>query len=314
MIRATGASINDSMVYQVNQTLQNEQQLENEVTTGLQVQNPSDNPSAMRSILDEQAESSSVSQFQNNITQVQQQATSATSAMQSLQTIVSQASDIATEADGTTTQQDLNNYATQVTQLIQEAAQAVNSTFEGNYLFGGTLNSQPPYTVSQDSSGNVTSVTYNGNTSVPSVEIAEGVTLASLPVGANTTGSGADGLITDSRTGADLFSHLISLQNDLLSGNTSAINSTDLPNLQKDSDNVTQQIATNGALQSRMNAESTILQSRGAALTQLTSSQADADLATAMTQLQQNQTAYQAAVQATASFQALTLSILAYLQ
>ena len=314
MMRVSNSSITDGLIYQINQVTANEQTLENEATTGLAVQNPSDNPAAMQSILDMETESSAVTQYQANITQLQQQATTSSSAMQSLQDIVSQASTIATEADGTATQSDLNSYATEVTQLIQEAAQAVNTQFEGNYLFGGTLNTQPPYVVSQNSSGQVTSVTYQGNTSVPSVEIAAGVTLAALPVGANTTGSGPDGLITDTRTGADLFNHLISLQNNLLSGNTSAINSTDLTNLQKDSDNITQAIATNGALQQRMTAEANIAASQSASLSGLTSSKADADLAQVMSQLTQTQTAYQAAIQATAMFQDLTLSILNFLE
>jgi flagellin-like hook-associated protein FlgL len=168
--------------------------------------------------------------------------------------------------------------------------------------------------VNLNSSGQVTSVSYQGNTTVPSVEIAEGVSLSVLPVGANTTGTGPAGLITDTRSGADFFNHLISLQNDLLSGNTGAISSTDLTNLQKDSDNITQQIATNGAVQQRMTAESTIEQDRSAALGSLTSSQADADTATVMEQLSQTQTAFQAAAQATASFNDLTMTILNYLE
>jgi flagellar hook-associated protein 3 FlgL len=144
------------------------------------------------------------------------------------------------------------------------------------------------------------------------VEIAEGVTLAALPVGANTTGSGPQGLITDTRSGADFFNHLISLQNNLLAGNTAAINSTDLPALQKDSENITGQIATTGALQARMDAETTIATNRTAALDQLTSTQADADMATVIMQLQQTQTAYQAALQSGAGL--LNLSLLNYLR
>ncbi|HTS18873.1 MAG TPA: flagellin [Verrucomicrobiae bacterium] len=313
MMRVTTNSISDTLIYQIDRVSANEQKLENEATTGLAVQNPSDNPGAMRSILDLEAESSAVTQYQANITQLQQQATTASSAMQSLQSIISQASTIATEADGTTNQSDLNNYATQVSQLIQEAAQAMNTQFEGNYLFSGTLNSTPPYVVNQNSSGQVTSVAYQGNTSVPSIEVAAGTTLSVLPVGANTTGSGPGGLVTDSRTGADLFNHLISLQNDLLAGNASTINGADLSNLQNDSDNVTQQIATNGALQQRMTAEANIAQTQVASLSQLTSSQADSDLASVMTQLTQTQTAYQAAVQATVGFQDLQMSILNFL-
>ncbi len=38
---------------------------------------------------------------------------------------------------------------------------------QGEYLFGGTQNSQPPFVATTDASGNVTAVTYQGNDSVP---------------------------------------------------------------------------------------------------------------------------------------------------
>ena len=315
MIRVATNTFSDSLITQLNQIQVNEQQLQNQAATGLRVQNPEDDPAAMRRILDLQAQSASVTQYQQNITQIQQQSTAAYSAMQSLQTIANQASEIATSADGTTSSQDLATYATQVTQLIQQAAQLMNSQFEGSYLFGGTLTNQAPYVVNQNSAGQVTSVDYQGNTTVPSVEIAPGITLAAVPnVGANTSGSGPQGLITDSRSGADFFNHLISLQNDLLAGNTGAISSTDATNLQNDSDNITQQIATTGALQSRMEAETSIAQSQSSALDQLTSSQADADMATVLTQLQSAQLAYQAAAASGANLLNLNLSLVSYLQ
>jgi len=119
-------------------------------------------------------------------------------------------------------------------------------------------------------------------------------------------------LITDSRTGADFFNHLIALQNDLLAGNTTAIQSTDLTALQADEQNIVGQIATTGALQSRMDAAQSIAEGRSASLDKLISGQADADMATVMVQLNQAQTAYQAALQSGARL--LNLSLLDYLQ
>jgi flagellar hook-associated protein 3 FlgL len=312
MIRVATNSFTDSLINQLTRIRVNQQQLQNQAATGLRVQNPEDDPSAMRRILDLQAESASVAQYQKNIAQAKQQSTAGYNAMQSLKTISDRAGEIATQADGTKSPQDLQIYAAEVTQLIQEAGQVMNSKSGSDYLFAGTLSNQTPFALTQNSSGQVTSVTYQGNTSVPSVEIAEGVTLAALPVGANTTGSGPQGLITDSRSGADFFNHLISLQNNLLAGNTTAINTTDLPGLQKDSENVTEQIATTGALQARMDAETTIATNRSSALDQLTSTQADADMATVIMQLQQTQTAYQAALQSGAGL--LNMSLLNYLQ
>ena len=67
--------------------------------------------------------------------------------------------------------------------------------------------------------------------------------------GANTTGNGERGLIADSRAGADFFRSPISLQNNLLAGNITAINSTGFPALKRDGDNLIYHISHNGANQ-----------------------------------------------------------------
>jgi flagellar hook-associated protein 3 FlgL len=301
----------DALVQQLNVLQTRQQRLENQASSGQRVQVPSDDPSAARLVLDMQAESQEVTQYQANISTLQQQSTTSASAMQQLKTIADRAGEIATQADGTASPQDLNNYATEVTQLIQQAAQLMNTQFQGSYVFGGTNTSKPPYAVATDSSGNITSVTYQGNTSTAQVEIAKGEMLSVQTVGANTTGSGPQGLITDSRTGADFFNHLISLQNNLKAGNTAAISSTDQANVSTDDQNIITQIASNAAVQSNLTTASTMASTRTTSLTQLISNQADADLAQTITQLSQTQNAYNAALQSGASV--MQLSLLNYL-
>ena len=312
MIRVSTNMFPNTLVNQLAQIEQNQQQLQNEAATGLSVQFPSDNPSAMRRVMDMQAQANNVAQYQSNIATLKDQSTAAYTAMQSLQTISDRAGEIATSADGTASPQQLSTYAAEVTQLIQQAGTLMNSQNQGTYLFGGTISTQPPYVLTTDGSGNVTGATYQGNTTVPSMEIAQGATLSTLPVGANTSGTGTSGLITDTRTGADFFNHLISLQNHLLAGNTSAISTTDSPALQKDSQNITTQIATQGALQSRMETASQIAANQATSLSQEISSQADADMSTVLVKLNATQTAYQAAIQSGAKM--LNLSLLDYLR
>ena len=129
--------------------------------------------------------------------------------------------------------------------------------------------------------------------------------------GANNTGSGADGLLSDSRSGADLFRDLISLQQNLASGNTAAITSTDSPNLTNDENHVVSGIAANGVLQSTLESASTAATQLGTNITTQTSNLTSADLATTLTQLDQTQTAYQAALQSGEMI--MKLSILNYI-
>lgn len=312
MIRVTSNSFTESLVNQLARLGLRQQRLQNQVATGLRVQFPEDDPSAMRRVLDMQAEARSVTQYQDNIARLKELATAAYDTLGALKLVSDRAGEIATLADGTKSQDELNAYAIEVTQLIQQAAQLMNSKHQNDYLFAGTLNNQPPFVLTTDSDGHVTGVTYQGNTSVAEFEIAEGATLAVLPVGANTGGSGPRGVITDSRTGADFFNHLIALQDHLLAGDVAAIQGSDIAALQADEQNIVEQIATTSGMYTRMDAADKIASSRAASLDKLISAQADVDLATVLVQLSETQVAYQAALQSGA--QLMSLSVLDYLR
>jgi len=303
-------SYTDTMIEQFNLLKIQQNKLQNEVATGLSVQAPSDSPTAMESTLTDLSSQAAQQQYSSDISTAQSKANTIYSVLQSLQTISNRVGEIATSAgSATNSQTDLNNYAAQVTSLIQQAAQLVNSKdpATGQYLFGGTNSGQQPFTVTTDANGNVTGVKYSGNSTVNQIEIASGLTVSVDVPGENTTGLGAQGLITDSRTGADFFNHLISLQNNLLVGNTSAVSGTDTANLQNDENNLTYQVAYNGNVQTRLNTASSLATSQTNSLSGLISNASGADLATTISQLTQAQTAYQAALESSASIMQLTI-------
>jgi flagellar hook-associated protein 3 FlgL len=189
----------------------------------------------------------------------------------------------------------------------------MNTKNNGQYLFGGTASGQAPFTVTTDSNGNVTGVTYQGNTTVAQSQISDNTTVSADVPGENTTGSGPRGLVSDSRYGADLFNHLISLQNDLLAGNRTAVSTTDNQALLKDEDNVAYQVGNYGAVQAQLNTAASMASTRSTALSQDINNVAGADLATTLSQLSQANTAYQAALQSASTLMQLKQSLLAYL-
>jgi flagellar hook-associated protein 3 FlgL len=309
-MRVATDSYTNTMLNEFSLLKQQQVNLQNQVTTGLSVQAPSDNPDAMETTLDDLTSQATEQQYSSNITTAQAQSTSVYSALDTLQTIVSQAQSIATEAgSGTNSQTDLDSYATQVGSLITQALEAINTQdpATGQYLFGGTDSGQQPYTATTDADGNVTAVTYNGNSSVDQTQVAAGVSVATEVPGSNTTGSGAYGVITDSRTGADLFNHLIQLQQDLTSGDTSAISGTDTKNLQNDEDNMTYQVANNGNVQDQLKTASSLASTQNTSLATDISNSSGADLATTLTELSQTQTAYQAALESSATISQLSI-------
>jgi flagellar hook-associated protein 3 FlgL len=312
-MRIAGTSYTDSMVSHLNLLSAQEYQLQNEASTDQSISAPEDDPAGMAAALNLQAQNSAVTQYAQNITTLQTRATTAGSALTSLQTLTDRASEIATSADGATSPSALQADVTEVTQLIQQAAQLMNSKNGSQYVFGGTDSSQAPFTVSTDANGNVTAVTYSGNTAVTQSQIAANATMSVDVPGENTSGSGARGVVSDSRYGADLFNHLIALQNDLQSGNTSAITSTDAANLSKDDDNIIWQVANNGAAQSRLTAAASFASTQQSGLQTSLTNVAGADLAQTLTQLTQAQNAYQVALQTSSQILQMQQSVLSSL-
>ena len=306
-------SFPDSVKSQLATLSAQQNRLQNQVATGKRISQLDDDPAAMRQVLDLQTQDSQIAQYRKNIATLQTQATSSYNAMSGLQTISARVGEIATLADGTRSPQELSAYATEVTQLIQQGVQLMNSTGQGGHLFGGTQTTQPPFVATTDANGNVTGVTYQGNESVPAAEIAAGAPVSVQVPGANASGSGPAGLITDSRNGADFFNHLIALQNHLRAGDTASISSSDIPALAKDEDNITSQIANNGLIQSHLSTADSLASTQSLSVKRMVSQDSDADLAQTLTQLSVTQTAYMAALQSGAKLLSQSQSLLNYL-
>ena len=303
----------NSLMSQLGALSAQQNRLQNQVATGKRISQLEDDPATMRQVLDLQTQDSQIAQYRKNIAFLQTQASTSYNAMSGVQNLSARAGEIATLADGTKSPQELSTYATEVTQLIQQGVQLMNSTSQGSYLFGGTQTSQPPFVATTDANGNVTGVTYQGNDSVPGAEIARGATVSVQVPGANTSGAGPGGFITDSRNGADFFNHLIALQNHLLAGNTAAISSQDAPALAKDEDNITTQIANNGLVQSHLAAADSLASTQSLSLKQTISQDSDVDLAQTLTQLSATQNAYQVALQSGAKMLSQSQTLLNYL-
>jgi flagellar hook-associated protein 3 FlgL len=310
-MRVSANTFSDTLIAQLGSLAVKQARLQSQAATGQRVRLPEDDPVALRRVLDLQTESASTGQYSRNIERLLELAQDSYNGVKSIKNISDRASEVATQVDDLKSSQELQSYAKEITEMIKQAVHVMNTTNRGDAIFGGTYTAQPPYVMSLDANGNVTGVTYQGNTTLAESEISEGITLTSQVVGENNTGSGPRGLITDSRSGADFFNHLIQLQNDLLAGSPAAVALT-RTSLANDEENLLYHISSNGAIQSRLETTKAFLGERSTALEGQVSNEVDADLAQTLVKLNQTQTAYQAALQSGAS--ALNLSLLDYLR
>ena len=156
-------------------------QTQQELSTGLQLQNAADNPAGMAQVNQLDAQISASKQYQSNgsslnsnLTFEEQSLTDATNVLQSARDLAVQANNASLSA---TQRQDI---ATQLSQLQEQLVATANSTdANGAYLFGGDANTTPPFTQ------NGTTVTYNGSNSVNQVQISANQRVSASDSGAS---------------------------------------------------------------------------------------------------------------------------------
>jgi len=310
MIRVTSGAYADRLISNLGSITARQARYQAQISTGQRVTLPEDDPGAVRRALDLEGERGRVGQFGRNINRLKETATSTNTVMRSLSKIATRAGELAIKANSIRSADDRKAYAAEVTQMIHQAVSSANTNLRGESVMAGTLNDQPAYTLTAGTDGRVQSVTYNGNQDTASLDIAEGQELSASVVGSNATGSGPAGLIEDPRAGADLFNHLIQLQDQLLAG--TAVTTPTTVGLQADADNLLRHIAANGVVQGRLEAGSAMVSDRLLSLEGQISGETDADLAKALVRLNETQVSYQAALQTGGKI--LTMSLMDYLR
>jgi flagellar hook-associated protein 3 FlgL len=140
-----------------------------QLSTGLKVQNAADNPTGMTTVNQLNTEISSSTQYvtnsdtaQTNLQLEEQAMSDATNVMQNVNTLAVQANNSALTAA------QRGNIATELQQDLNQLVSIGNRTdSSGAYLFGGIANTSTPFSQSNNN------VTYNGSTQVNQVEISQ---------------------------------------------------------------------------------------------------------------------------------------------
>jgi flagellar hook-associated protein 3 FlgL len=302
-MRVTSNNFSDNLVSHFHTLARRQLDLQNQIATGQRITAASDDPFAAQQVLQLRDDSVANAQYQKNIGTHQEFAKVTHGLMRNLQKVLDRAEEIAfTDINSS---EDRKTYAGEVNQLLEHALQIANSQHRGEFVLGGTKSDSEPFT-SVKTASQITSVTYVGNTSVAESEIALGTSVAS-----RVPGSGNGGLFADSGAGADIFAHLISLRDQLASGDMTNI-STTRDQLLADEENVIFHMAKNGALQSRLETSLSSAKDEKLALENEISNRADVDMAEAIVRLNQQQTNYQAALQSASS--TMNLSLLSFLR
>jgi flagellar hook-associated protein 3 FlgL len=257
-----------------------------QVSTGLSVNNPSDNPTAAAAMVENSIESADVDQYTQNVSSTLSTVQTASSVLSSVVNSLTSAVSAGTEgANGTNSTADLQSLASQVEGILNSVVNAANTSVSGSFLFGGT-STTTPYTADASSP---TGFTYNGNNDINSVAVGDQTSVQVNLPGSQIFSSSSNNVI-----GA-----LSSLVTALQSGNTTNIQ-TSTAAVTSAVSFVGQQQVFYGNAVTQLNSQESFLQQDTVSLTTQATNLIGVNIATAATNLTQAETDNSAALAAIA--------------
>lgn len=298
-MRVVTNTVSNSIVRQIQQLGTQQAKLQNQVATGQRIFQPEDDPTAVGRVLNLESEQRNTAQYQRNAERAMDLSKTSYSGLQSIKKVSDRATEIGTLGSSIISPAAANAYASEVNQLIEQTLQLANSRFRNDYIFAGTAVDTPPFTATRNVQGDLTSVSYVGNSQQTTIQLTESSSISPATTGATNTGLG------------DFINQLVALRTSL-QANSSAGVSAAQSNLLASEDLLVSSLAEHGGVQTRIEATQTQLAGRATDLESLVSAETDADMPTTIVRMNQAQTAYQAALQSAANL--MQVSLLDYLK
>jgi flagellar hook-associated protein 3 FlgL len=277
-MRVTESLLYNQMTNDVNVASNNQETLEQELATGKQINQDSDNPAGASQDMSLRGLLVDINQYQTDASNAVSYMQSTSSSLTAAEELVQQARTIAVAAanGGTESSDQQAAYATQIQSIITQLTTTANSQYDGQYVFSGQQTSTAPYTQGD------TTYTYNGDDNPIMSTIG-----ANNNVQINVPGD---------QVFAPQFAALSQLETDITAGNYTAISTTDLTAIDSGLSVINTTQATVGAnIDSVQNAESALTTTQSNYQSALANVE-DANIATVYTQLQSAQNVYQASL------------------
>ena len=267
----------------VDQSASQEAKLTTELSSGLRVQSLSDDPVA---VAQSTLLGSSIAKDDTFVQTASSESSLLQVADSTLGDVVSQVTTALSTAvsgnNGGLNASDLASIAQSLTGVRDQVLSLANTSYQGQYLFGGSQGSTPPFTL--DTTTDPATATYNGDNNLQHVETPSGQQVQVNLPGSAVFGAGGNGVL-----GA--LNQLIS---DFSNGASSATLTTDTGALTTALGQLSTQRSTLDSSLSRLQSANTYVQTEEGQLTVAQSNLVSADPATVATQLSSAETQHQA--------------------
>ena len=284
--RISQESLTRTTLSNINLNYKKMQDTQEKLSSGKQINRPSDDPSGTRKVLGLRTEELQLQQFLDNTATAKEQINITSGTLESIEELFAKIKELTVQANNDTLgRSERETIANELDELTESVLQYANTENNGRYIFSGTKTLTAAYTATRDSSGNILSVSYNGNNEEIKYQIgANSFIQVNLPGGK---------LFQDNKT----FSTLISLR-DALKATTfdSSAFSNLRTTLETATDALSTEITKNGAKANRLDLTTYSLESSQTTLKELISNTEDADVASLIMDLKHQESVLQSSL------------------
>jgi flagellar hook-associated protein 3 FlgL len=292
--RITNNMISRSVLADLNDVANRQAATRRQMASGKAITRPSDDPYAAGRALSLHSELEGIRQQSRNVTEANGWMTITDTALGHIGDMAQRARELVVKGStDTLTSSDREAIASEIDQLIAGMKQEANATYDGRYVLGGNRTNVRPYDSTENKTDPLipTNDAYAGDTANQLREIGPGVTMVVNVHGDEVLG-GAPGA-----TG-DMLGTLRDIATHLRSGDTKALGTDDLKNVQGQIDNLLSVQARVGAGMNRLETAASRLAEIEESTASMLSNTEDADMAETLINFSTQQAVYQSALNA----------------
>ena len=172
-MRIPNLTISHALVNRLNTLNVQQNQYNDQLSSGQRIVNPSEDPQAAGRILRLRSEKASVQVYAKNADRALSVSQASFAALDQLKSLSDRASELATLSNSSTVSaSERKSYSIEVNQLIKQAIDAANSKYQGEFLFNGTNTAVQPF--ADDGQATPAALSAQPSVSLPGATISNG--------------------------------------------------------------------------------------------------------------------------------------------
>jgi flagellar hook-associated protein 3 FlgL len=293
-MRVTNALIYEGAKAQIAAARDRAFEAQQQVTTGIRVVHPGDDPAAASMMVLHQMTLDRLGTVDKTVSSASAELQTADGALQSVSTLLAQARDLSVQlGNDTYSASDRASGAQQIQGISAQIVQVMNTQIAGRYIFGGNVDNTPPF----DAAGN-----YQGDTATRQIEVAPGLM--------QNSSVRADQIIKGVGGGVDVLGALSTIATALAANDGTTVRNS-LDNLEAGVNQVASGLAQTGAMMDGMQNAQTVGAAATDAVQKALSAESEVDIFDASSELAAAQQGLEATLTVTSkSFQMSLLDFL----